>query len=104
MKRAALGILILSLIALPTFAAGTYDRGLLVTHAQCVSLDHVTGGWRMEIKCDQSKGTIVLVDRGKQIEYVGEGLFRGWSQSELMALYQSLIPKVDSNFEVMQLG
>ena len=99
MKRAALTLLALYLIAMPSFA-GTRK----VTGARCVSLEHVAGGWRMEIKCDQNKGAILLLDAGRHAQYVGEGVFRDWSQSELMAVYQSLIPKVDSNFEVMQLG
>jgi len=73
-------------------------------HARCVSLEHVAGGWRMEIKCDQKKGAILLLDAGRHAQYVGEGMFSDWSQSELMSTYQSLIPKVNSNFEVLQLG
>jgi hypothetical protein len=96
MKRAAIAVLILSLVALPTFAGKAP-----VTGARCVSLEHIQGGWRMEIKCDQSKGSIVMLD-GQQ--YVGDGMFFGWSQSEMKAFYASLLPKAESNIELMQLG
>jgi hypothetical protein len=58
----------------------------------------------MDMKCDQSKGSMVAIDREDQIRYVGDGIFSDWSPSELMAVYKSLVPKTDSNFEVMQLG
>ncbi len=96
MKRAAVAVLILSLVALPTFA-----QKPAVTGARCVSLVHVQGGWRMEIKCDQSKGSIVMLDGQR---YVGDGMFFGSSQSEMKAYYHSLLPRSESNFEVMQLG
>jgi hypothetical protein len=96
MKRAALAVLILSLVALPTFAGKTP-----VTGARCLSLEHIRGGWRMEIKCDQSKGVIVMLDGEK---YLGDGMFSAWSQAEMKAFYLSLLPKVESSLEVMQLG
>ena len=96
MKRAALGVLILVLVALPTFA-----QKPAITGARCVSLEHVRDGWRMEIKCDQSQGSIVMLDSQR---YVGEGLFAELSQSELKSFYQSLIPKSDSTLETIQLG
>ncbi|PYQ51991.1 MAG: hypothetical protein DMF59_06165 [Acidobacteria bacterium] len=96
MKRAALGVLILILVALPTFA-----QKPAITGARCVSLEHVRDGWRMEIKCDQSKGSIVMLDSQR---YVGEGVFADASQLELKAFYLSLIPKADSNLETIQLG
>ena len=98
MKRATVLLLALSL-AVPTFA-GTHK----VSAARCVSLEHVTGAWRMEIQCDQTKGAILLLDTGRDVQYVGQGGFRGWSQSELKNMYQSLIPKSDSNLVMMQLG
>jgi len=96
MKRVVPGVLILLMIALPTFAQRPSVAG-----ARCVALEHVRGGWRMEIKCDQSKGVIVMLDAQK---YVGDGMFNGWSQAELKAFYHSLVPKSDSNFELIQLG
>ena len=104
MKRAVLSLLILSLIALPTFAGSTSARKATLTGARCLSLAHDARGWRMEIKCDQNKGAIVMLDSGRRVQYVGEGMFRDWSQTELMATYQSLIPKTDAAFELMQLG
>src|SRR5437870_8455622 len=88
MKRAVLGVLILVLVAFPTFA-----QKPAITGARCVALEHVRGGWQMKIKCDQSSGVIVMLDDEK---YVGHGMCEGWSQSELKAFYQSLIPKADS--------
>lgn len=67
MKRAVVATLVLSLCALPLFA-----RGEQLTSAQCVSLERVQAGWRMEIKCDQGAGAISLMDAGG---YRGEGVF-----------------------------
>jgi hypothetical protein len=102
MKRAIVILFSLSLIALPSFAgaAGTHKA----TSARCMSLEHISGSWRMEIECGQTKGAILLIDAGRDVRYSGQGMFRDWSQSELSALYQSLVPKADSNFVLMQLG
>ena len=99
MKRATVILLVLSLVAVPTFAA-THK----VSSARCVSLERITGAWRMEIQCDQTRGTILLLDTGHSVQYVGQGMFRGWSQSELTAMYQSLIPKAETEVVTMQLG
>jgi len=96
MKRAAIYALILSMLAVPMFA-----QNPSVTKARCVSLEHISGGWRMAIDCDQGKGTITLTD---QMQYHGDGIFAGWSQGDLSSSYQSLLPKVDAQSEVMQLG
>src|SRR6266545_4646407 len=72
MKRAVVAMLVLSLCAFPLFA-----RGEQLTSAKCVSLEHIQGGWRMEIKCDQGAGAISLMDAGG---YRGEGVFSKWSQ------------------------
>ena len=101
MKRSVLSLLILSLIALPTFAGSTSARKATLTGARCLSLEHDARGWRMEIKCDQNKGAIRMLNSG---QYVGEGMFRDWSRTELMAAYQSLVPKADTTFELIQLG
>jgi len=98
MKRAVLALLILSLIALPTFAQ---DK-LNITKGRCASLERIAGGWRMEINCDQGKGAIVMLDTGKQ--YRGSGVFAGWSQEQMKAAYQSLLPTDYSRFELLQLG
>ncbi len=97
MTRAVVAMLVLSLCAFPLFA-----RGEQLTSAKCVSLEHIQGGWRMEIKCDQGAGAISLMDAGG---YRGEGVFSKWSQEQMSATYGSLVPK-DSGpaFELMQLG
>ena len=104
MKRAALGVLILSLVALPSLAESAKTRRSAMTAAHCVSLEHVRGGWRMEINCNQGKGFIVLSDTQDQKQYRGEGTFAGWSQQEMNDVYQSLIPNSESVPEIMQLG
>jgi invasion protein IalB len=98
MKRTVLGILILSLVALPMFGADKQK----VTTPRCASLERVAGGWRMEINCEQGKGAVVLLDAGKQ--YRGNGVFAGWSQKQMNAIYQSLLPTENSRFELLQLG
>jgi len=103
MKRAALGVLILSLVAFPSLAASAKTRRSAVKAAHCVSLEHVPGGWRMEINCNQGKGFIVLSDAQDQ-KYRGEGTFAGWSQQEMNDVYQGLIPITESVPEFMQLG
>jgi hypothetical protein len=102
MKRATVLLLALSLVAVPTFAAtgGAHK----VASARCMSLEHIAGAWRMEIECDQTKGAILLIDAGRNVEYVGQGMFKGWSQSELSSMYQSLVPKAESDLVMMQLG
>ena len=99
MKR-AITVLILSLFAFPLFAQGPQS-----TKFQCVSLEHVQGAWRMQIKCEQGVGAISLSDSGQQKSFRGEGVFASWSQEKMKNIYESLVPK-DSGpaFEVMQLG
>jgi hypothetical protein len=97
MKRAALIVLILSVAALPMFGAQSQK----VTAARCASLERIAGGWQMVISCDQGKGAIILLDAGK---YRGNGMFAGWSQKQMNATYQSLLPTDDSRFELLQLG
>jgi hypothetical protein len=98
MRRATVILLVLSLVAVPTFASMHK-----VASARCISLERITGAWRMEVECDQTRGAILLLDTGDRIQYVGQGVFRGWTQSELSALYRSLIPKADT-VVLMQLG
>jgi hypothetical protein len=100
MKRTTVFLLLLSLLAVPTFAGATHK----VASARCVSLERIAGAWRMEIECDKTTGAILMLDSGRGVEYVGQGMFRGWSQSELSGLYQSLVPKADSNLVMIQLG
>ena len=96
MKRAAILLLTISLAA-PVFAQKP-------TNMRCVSLEHIAGAWRMDIRCDESRGAILMLDSGKTVAYVGEGMFKGMSQTELTRLYQSLIPKSDSDLVLTQLG
>jgi hypothetical protein len=104
MKRTALGVLILSMVALPMFAGDASQRKSPLTAARCLSLEHIPGGWRMEIKCDQGKGVITLLDAGKQKQYLGSGMFLNRSQEEMKSVYRSLLPNDESGFELMQLG
>lgn len=99
MRRATVLLLALSLVAVPTFASMHK-----VASARCISLERITGAWRMEVECDQTRGAILLLDNGSKVQYAGQGMFRGWSQSELSALYQSLVPKVETTVVLMQLG
>ena len=103
MKRATVLLLALSLVAVPTFAAGSATAHK-VASARCASLEHVAGAWRMEIECDQTRGAILMLDTGRDVQYVGQGVFKGWSQSELSSMYQSLVPKADSDLVMLQLG
>ena len=100
MKRAALAVLILCIAALPTF--GAEKQKLTAPH--CASLERISGGWRMVVNCEEGKGAIVMLDSQKEMQYRGEGMFANWSQERLNATYQSLIPKADAAFELMQLG
>lgn len=96
MKRSVvIAVLIVSLVALPIFAAGS--------KARCVSLEHVSGAWRMQIRCEQGEGAISLADRNSTRIYTGEGIFADWSQQQLGAMYESLVPKEES-IELLQLG
>jgi hypothetical protein len=97
MKRALLVVLILSVVALPMFGAESQK----MTTARCASLERIAGGWQMVISCDQGKGAIILLDAGK---YRGDGIFAEWSQKQMSATYQSLLPTDNSRLELLQLG
>ena len=97
MKRSAIAVLILSMLAMPLLAQT--EKG-----ARCVSLEHVRGAWRMQIQCDRGEGAISLVDSGSQKTYRGEGVYAQSSQKELEATYESLLPKDESAAETLQLG
>jgi hypothetical protein len=99
MKRALLLILVVSLISIPLFGA----KSAALTNVRALSLEHAAGSWRMQIKCDQGVGTISMIDGGRQPVYRGEGCFADWSQEELEATYQSMIPS-ESVLELIQLG
>ena len=53
---------------------------------RCASLERIAGGWRMEIHCEQGKGTIVMPDSGKPFR--GNGVFAGWEQDPMSAIDQ----------------
>ena len=104
MKRSLVLILVFSLISLSLFGANSgVHQSAALTNARALSIEHAAGAWRMEIKCDQGVGTISMIDGGQQPVYRGEGCFSGWSQDELKATYQSMIPN-ESVLELMQLG
>jgi hypothetical protein len=99
MKRTVITMLVISLFAMPMFAQDP------ITKARCVSLEHVKGAWRMQISCERGEGAISLADAGQQTSYRGDGVFSTWSQGDLSAMYESLIPKDGGPaFELMQLG
>jgi len=60
--------------------------------------------WVFAFWRDQRRGAILMIDGGKTTQFVGQGMFRGMSQTELTRLYQSLIPKSDSDLVLTQLG
>ena len=95
MKRSVITVLIISLVALPLFAAGS--------KARCVALEHVRGAWRMQIRCEQGVGAISVSDTSATKTYSGEGIFSEWSQKELGTMYDSLVPQ-EEGLELMQLG
>jgi hypothetical protein len=96
MKRSVVvSILIISLVALPLFAAGS--------KAHCVALEHVRGAWRMQIRCEQGVGAISLSDTNSTKVYQGDGIFSNWSQEQLGTMYESLVPQ-ENGIELLQLG
>lgn len=95
MKRAIVMFLVVALCSIPMFATEQ------VAKARCISLEHVSGGWLMKIECAEGAGAIVMSDSGT---YQGSGVFTTWSQQKLGATYQSLVPRDDSRFELLQLG
>jgi hypothetical protein len=104
MKRALLLIFVVSLVSIPLFGANSgVHQSAALTNVRALSLEHAAGSWRMQIKCDQGVGTISMIDRGQQPIYRGEGCFADWSQDELKATYQSMIPS-ESVLDLIQLG
>lgn len=96
MKRAVVTLLVV-LFAVPLFAQDS--------KAQCVSLEHVRGAWRMQIKCEQGTGAILLADKDGAKSYRGEGVFANWTQEQLGSMYESLAPQATTpSLELMQLG
>ena len=97
MKRATVMILVLllSLSSVPLFAQSNP-----ISKARCLSLDHVRGAWVMKVECVEGSGTITVWDEGSM---KGTGIFANWSQQQLSATYQSLLPQNDAT-ELLQLG
>jgi hypothetical protein len=105
MKRTLALLLVLSLSAMPLAAAGSVpaSKAVRATHPQVLSLERVSGAWRMQIRCDAGAGSILLLDTAGALQFRGEGCFAGWSQEQLSATYTSLLPG-DVRFELQQLG
>ncbi len=58
--------------------------------------------WRMEIECDEGRGSITQLDNGI---HRGDGVCLGMTQEELASLYVTLnAPAEETPFETMQLG
>jgi hypothetical protein len=69
----------------------------------------VTGSaWRLEVASDQGVGGIVLVDISPdEACFRGDGIFLGWSQTQLTQAYQALteaLRVLASDLELLQLG
>ncbi len=88
MKRVAIAVLVMSLGA-PSAFAGEAASQKPVSKAHCVTLEHITGAWRMQIACDQGRGVILRLDSQ---EFRGDGMFAGWSQEQMRSLFDSLVP------------
>ncbi len=64
--------------------------------------NHTLSAWRMEVELASGSGAITFIDG---VSYRGEGLFLGWPQERLAAVYQGLTERNDEPpFEVLQLG
>jgi hypothetical protein len=46
-------------------------------------------GWRLEVRCDQGKGSLLRVDTDSSFQ--GDGVFRNWSQQKLAQAYAKFI-------------
>jgi hypothetical protein len=72
------------------------------------SRQRMMSAWRLEIACDQGRGAIVLLDDSpSDAQFVGDGVFAGWSQERLSKIYKALIEARaggGSSFDVPQLG
>jgi len=68
-----------------------------------MTLVHVRGAWRMDVVCQQGQGTIVR-DDSTSAAFHGQGVFAAWSQDEMRALYESLIPRSETKLDLPQLG
>ncbi len=89
MKRTAIAVLVFSLSVFPAFAGKTAAQKSSVNKARCVKFEHINGGWKMLIACEEGRGTIVRRDSQ---QFVGDGIFARWSQKEMRSLFESLVP------------
>ena len=62
--------------------------------------------WRMEIESEAGRGAIMLIDLPEgQAVYRGDGVFLGWPQDRLAAVFNRLRATPDEPpFELQQLG
>ena len=62
--------------------------------------------WRLSVTCGEGDGAILFIEIGPdEAFYRGEGVFLGWSQQQMGAVYRLLLPKSeDPPFEIPQLG
>jgi hypothetical protein len=61
--------------------------------------------WRLSVTCGEGDGAIVFIEIGPEAFYRGEGVFLGWSQQQMGAAYQLLLPgSEEPPFESPQLG
>jgi hypothetical protein len=49
--------------------------------------------WRMHVSTPGGPGAIMLVETNVGAVFRGEGMFLGWTQENLAAAYQALIPR-----------
>ncbi len=50
--------------------------------------------WRLFVTSDEGPGSIVLIESGDDDRfYRGEGVFLGWSQADLAAAWEALLPR-----------
>jgi len=61
--------------------------------------------WRIAVECDQGTGAVVRAEVGTQQAYRGDGIFLGWPQDKLAAVYAALVAQRDEPpFDLPQLG
>ena len=102
MKRAFVMVVVLSLFAVSLFAQNS--KATPLTNARAITLEHVQGAWRMDIRCDQGLGSISMLDDAQRIIFLGEGCFANLTQEQMAAMYRSLLPQDSPAMEAIQLG
>ena len=63
-------------------------------------------GWRLLVASEQGEGAIVFIEVTlDETLYRGDGIFLGWTQERLAAVYKTLLPKPEADgFEMQQMG